>query len=235
MFNQSEILTNVQQYRYELSCLPRLTSQEENEISTLARAGGEQARARLIENCLRYIAFIAARYKRYVHHDDYLDLVGVGNLAVVEHVEKALTVDNPHAYLFAVAKCEIITYCMTRASLITRSRYTPIAEMYVESLDAPLHRDGNVSLLDRLIATEAEPGQKGEESDYTDLYSALDALPERQREVLTRHYGLRGHPAESLYEMSRELTANPGPKSCVAYMIEYRALARLRQHLEAIV
>lgn len=234
MSYQNEILTSVQQYRYELSHLPRLTQEEESELKERARAGDEQARASLIESCLHYVAFIAARYKRYIHHDDYLDLVGVGNLAIVEYAEKALTMDNPCAYLFAIAKTTIITYCMTRASLITKSRYTCSPDAYIESLDAPLYQDSEATLLDRLAAPETEPEEEPEskESDYTSLYNALETLPERHREVLIRHYGLHGHTAESLYEMSRELSANPGPKSCAAYLIEYRALARLRKQLE---
>src|SRR6185437_7206419 len=77
MSNQSEILASTQQYHRELSLLPRLTQDDECELRDRARAGDELARSSLIENCLRYVTCIAACYKRYVHHDDYLDLVGV--------------------------------------------------------------------------------------------------------------------------------------------------------------
>lgn len=232
MLTQPEILTNVQQYRYELSLLPRLTQEEERVLTDQAREGDKQARDRLIEGCLRYITFIAARYKRYVHHDDYLDLVSVGNLAVVENVEKALTMDNPQAYLCVTAKLAIIEYCMTRASLITKSRYSNASDPSVSSLDAPVYQDSDISMLDLIAAPEAEPERK--ERDYTQLHKAISTLPEKYREVLTRHYGLYGRPAESLYGMSREMSACPGPKSSAAYLIEYRALARLRSRLESI-
>lgn len=228
MFNQSEILTSTQQYHCELSFLPRFTQEEERELRDRARAGDEQARSSLIENCLRYVAYISARYKRFVHHDDYLDLVGVGNLAVVEYAEKALAMDSPCAYLFTVAKYAIINYCMTHASLITKSRDYDAPDPYTGSLDTPIYQDSNTTLLD-LLAT---PEPTRAERDYTGLYEALDTLPERYRNVLIRHYGLCGHQAESLYEMSRAMSENPGPKSCAAYLIEYRALARLRQRLE---
>ena len=231
MTQQSDVLTSIQQYRYELSLLPRLTQEEERALKDRASAGDEQARAGLIENCLRYVAFIAAAYKRYVHHDDYLDLVGVGNLAVTEYAEKAFSTENPCAYLFAVAKYAIVEYCMTHASLITKSRYYHASDLYVGSLDAPIYQDSDTTPLDMLTAPQTEPEHT---EDYTQLYEALDILPEKQRHVLTRHYGLKGHPAESLYELSREMSANPGPKSSAAYLIEYRALARLRQCFEAI-
>jgi RNA polymerase sigma factor (sigma-70 family) len=228
----SEVLTSAQQYRYELSLLPRLNQEQERELAGRARAGDAQARASVIESCLRYVAFIAARYKRYVHHDDYLDLVGVGNLAVVENVEKALTMDNPQAYLFVLARLAIVDYCVTRATLITKSRYTLAPDPSISSLDAPICQESDATMLDLIAAPEAEQKQEQEEQDYTSLYEALNILPERYREVLTRHYGLYGHPAESLYEMSRQLSAKPGPKSSAAYLIEYRALARLRSQLE---
>ncbi len=227
MTTAPEILTSAQQYRHELSLLPRLTSEEERELRDRAREGDRQARARLIESCLRYMAFIAARYRRYVYHDDYLDLVGVGNLAVVENVEKALMMDNPCAYLSVIARLAIIDYCMTSASLIIKSRYTHTPDPYTGSLDAPIYQDCEATLLDQIAAPEQEQA----EQDYTQLYEAIDTLPEKHREVLTRHYGLYGRQAESLYEMSREMSANPGPKSSAAYLIEYRALARLRSQL----
>ena len=230
----SDILTSAQRYRHEVSLLPRLTPEQEREVADRARAGDEQACTHLIENCLRYVAFIAAHYKRYIHHDDYLDLVGIGNLAIVESVKKALAMENPCAYLFVVAKAAIIEYCMTHASLITKSRYAQAHDPSIHSLDTPIAQDTTTTLLDLLASPSPEEEPEQGESNYAWLYTAIDTLPERYRDVLTRHYGLHGHQAESLYEMSREMSANPGPKSCAAYLIEYRALARLRQQLEAI-
>jgi hypothetical protein len=38
----------------------------------------------LVQSCLRYIVLVASRYVCYVQHEEYLDLVSIGNLAVVE-------------------------------------------------------------------------------------------------------------------------------------------------------
>lgn len=232
MSNQLGILTNARQYHHELSLLPRLVPDEERELRNRARVGDEQARSSLVENCLRYVAYIAAHYKRYVHHDDYLDLVGVGNLAVVEYAEKALVMDSPCAYLFTVARYTIIDYCMTHASLITKSRDSDAPDPFVGSLDAPISQDGHTTLIELLVAPKAE--QERVDRDYAWLYKALNTLSEKHRKVLIRHYGLNGSQTESLYKMSRAMSANPGPKSCSAYLIEYRALARLRRYFETI-
>ena len=140
--------------------------------------------------------------------------------------------DNPCAYLFTIAKVTIMSYCMEHTSLITKSRYSQQPNPSTGSLNTPIYPDSEIMLLDCLTAPE--PEEESEAQDYTRLYQALDTLPERDREVLTRHYGLQGRPAESLYQLSREISANPGPKSSAAYLIEYRALARLRRQFGSI-
>ena len=90
-------MSSVEQYRSEVLRLPRLTRSEESELVCRARNGDTQAKEALIQSCLGYVASVAYRYVCYMQHDDYLDLVSVGNLAIVECFEKALTVDNPAA------------------------------------------------------------------------------------------------------------------------------------------
>jgi hypothetical protein len=63
-------------------------------------------------------------------------ILGVGNLAVVECLEKALMVANPVAYLYGVARLAIKSYCYKHSQLITQVRGKPF--IWVESLEAPL-------------------------------------------------------------------------------------------------
>ena len=100
----ADIPTIEELYRSEVRQLPRLTAEDEQELVRRARAGDADARSDLITSCLNYVGFMAARYKYYVNHDDYLDLVGIGNLAVVEHLDRSLLRDNPCAYLRGVVK-----------------------------------------------------------------------------------------------------------------------------------
>lgn len=117
--DQEIVLTSVEQYRSEVLRLPSLTRSEESELVRRARNGNKQAKEALLQSCLRYVASVAYRYTCYVQHDDYLDLVSVGNLALVECLEKALTVDNPVAYLHRVAKLAVKVYCCKHSGLIT--------------------------------------------------------------------------------------------------------------------
>jgi RNA polymerase sigma factor (sigma-70 family) len=212
-----ELLTSVEQYRSVTRRLPRLTREQEADLVQRARIGDPFAREELITSCLNYIGFIANWYARYVHHDDYLDLVGIGNLTVVENLDRALTKDNPCAYLRKTVKTVVINYCITHASLVTRPTYGK--PTYTQSLNTPVYSN----------TLTQEPVVVQESPVYSWLYQALERLPKRDREVLTRHYGLYNSPVESLYEMSRRMSRSV--KGSIAYLTEYRALRRLRKLL----
>src|SRR5512135_3027510 len=66
-------------------------------------------------------------------------------------LDKALTVENPVAYLYGVAKLAIRSYCYTHSQLITQVRGRPM--VWTDSLDAPLC-NGNGCLADFLVAPE---------------------------------------------------------------------------------
>jgi DNA-directed RNA polymerase specialized sigma24 family protein len=212
-----ELLTGEEQYRSITKRLPRFTREQEAELVLRARTGDPVAREELITSCLNYVGFIANWYARYVYHDEYLDLVGIGNLVIVENLEKALAKDNPCGYLRKMVKAVVLNYCITHASLVTRPTYSK--PTYTNSLDTPVYAN----------TLTQEPVVVAESPDYSWLYQALERLPKAYREVLTRHYGLYNSPVESLYEMSRKMSRSV--KGSVAYLTEYRALRLLRQIL----
>jgi RNA polymerase nonessential primary-like sigma factor len=125
MADQEIVLNSYQQYRSEVSSLPRLTASEERDLEQRARQGDEQARKQLIESSLQYVTRIAWRYVCYVRQDDYPDLVSVGNMAIVEGIEKAMTAAKPGAYLRWLARSAIRRYCFARSPLVTRQRGLP--------------------------------------------------------------------------------------------------------------
>lgn len=212
-----DVLTNEEQYRGITKRLPKLTWQQEQVIVARARTGDPVAREELIMSCLNYVGSIANRHKQYLYHDEYLDLVGEGNLAVVEAVERALTKENPCGYLRSVAKYTIISYCATRASLIARPDHNTEA-IYMGSLDEkPYTYD--------TLMRHAPPTVRNH-ADYSFLYAALAKLPKAYRDVLKKHFGLYDSQQESLYALSRRMKANV--KGTVAYNTKDRAIRRLR-------
>ncbi len=200
--------------------MPRLTSEEEQNIINRAREGDAQAREQVIISCLAYVGFIAKRYERYLHHDDYLDLVGIGSLAVVENVERALVKDNPGGWLRSRGKYAIIHYCFTRANLIVRPDHKA-QPVYTASLDEK-------PVLYNTLADKAQVVLR-ECPDYSYLYQALEQLPRHYQVVLISHYGLFDSQPESLYALSRRMKENV--KGSAAYLTEYRALRLLRKYL----
>jgi DNA-directed RNA polymerase specialized sigma24 family protein len=215
-----DFLTSEQQYRSATRQLPRLSPEEEQEIIRRAKNGDAEAREQVITSCLTYVEFIAKRYERYLHHDDYLDLVGIGSLAVVENLERALLKDNPGGWLRSRAKYAIIHYCFTRANLIVRPDHKA-QPVYTTSLDQPIYSN-------TLSDTKA-PVMVADHPDYSCLYEALEQLPRHYQAVLISHYGLFDSQPESLYALSRRMKANV--KGSAAYLTEYRALRLLRKYL----
>lgn len=120
--DQENVLTSLQQYRSEVLSIPRLSASEEREVEQRAHLGDSQARQQLIEAGLRYVAGVAWRYLCYVPQDDYLELVSVGNMAVVEGMDKALAARQPSAYLRSLARNRIRRYCLSRSRLVSRQR-----------------------------------------------------------------------------------------------------------------
>jgi DNA-directed RNA polymerase sigma subunit (sigma70/sigma32) len=213
-----DVLTSEELYSREVRCIRPLTVEKEWEIIKQAREGNMAARTALIKSCLNYVGCIAAWHARYARHDDYLDLVGIGNKEVVERFDEALTKENPCGYLRGCAKYAIIYYCFNRSSLIptpwvARKRFS------VTSLDNPVYSS----------TLSQETAEAQEQLDYSYLYEVLEQLPKHFQDVLIKHYGLYGKPVESLYQMSRQMSTSV--KGSKAYLIEYRALKLLREQL----
>jgi len=173
---------------------------------------------------LRYVAYIAWRYHPYARKsDDYLDIVGIGNLALVENVDKALEKPNPIAFLFASAKWAMIHYCCYRSSLIPH-RCEKQGAITCLSLDQP-SRNGT-SLGETLVQEELSTQP---EKDYHVLYQAINQLDDKDRYVVLRHYGLDGDGPEPLTAISKRLSENP--KHTIAHLRLMRALVKLHRFL----
>src|SRR6266700_641952 len=212
-----DVLTNEEQYRGITKGLPRFTRAEEKVLIARARAGDQDAREQIIVGCLNYVGNLANWYKQYLFHDEYLDLVGEGNLAVVESFDTALLKENPCGYLRGVAKYTIIQYCYTRVNLIVRPK--KISKMvYTTSLDEKPYT------YDRLVRNA--PITVKEPPDYSFLYQALETLRKAYRDILIKHFGLYDSKPESRYALSRSTKGNV--KGTVAYNTKDRAIRRLR-------
>ena len=100
----------------------------------------------------------------------------------------------------------------------------------VTSVDTPLGPSSDKSILDT-IADErvSDPGEELQQSDIqTNLDHWIEELPDKQREVLSRRFGLRGYETSTLEDVGREI----GLTRERVRQIQVEALKRLREVME---
>ncbi|RRJ85086.1 RNA polymerase sigma factor RpoS [Aestuariirhabdus litorea] len=100
----------------------------------------------------------------------------------------------------------------------------------VTSVDTPLGPDSDKSILDTISdEREANPAQLLQDSDLNESIDRwLEELSEKQREVVARRFGLRGHETCTLEEVGREI----GLTRERVRQIQVEALKRLRVIME---
>merc|ERR1712000_729361 len=100
----------------------------------------------------------------------------------------------------------------------------------VTSIDTPLGPSSDKSILDTIA--DERVNDPGEELQNQDIHSNLDRwieeLPEKQREVLSRRFGLRGYETSTLEDVGREI----GLTRERVRQIQVEALKRLREIME---
>ena len=207
-------------YSAEIARLPRRSRVEEQALVARARQGNSEARRALIESCLPYALGVASFFyeTRQLPHDDLLDLVQVASERMVKGLDRALAMNAPNTYLRGIARRAIWEYCIYDAGLIQRPHYSN-AELdkldpkpaIVESLDAPLSRDGLPIKVKLVEAPAAQPerDEQSQQERHAKLYQAIGTLTKKQQEAIVRLYGLFGHSVETkgevgpLYESRR--------------------------------
>jgi predicted DNA-binding transcriptional regulator AlpA len=189
------------QYRREVQALPRLTVEQEQALVERARQGDREALPAMVQGCLPYVLSVAARTASRYEHSACLDVVQVGNLALVEHVERSLSFPDPFGYLRKTARMRMLTSWGRDDPLILTPRYH--ARREVVSLDEPFDEEDDLLLADVLAEPDVPPGSG--ERDYQPLYEAVEALPEVHRQVVQHLYGLAGHASVAAPALARAL------------------------------
>jgi len=100
----------------------------------------------------------------------------------------------------------------------------------ITSLDTPVDGDGDRSLLDAIPDnTSSDPAsllQNNQVSKHLDVW--LDSLPDKQREVILRRFGLRGHNVSTLEQVGDDV----GVTRERVRQIQVEALKKLRKSME---
>lgn len=205
-----DMLTSEELYRLELkkytSCSP--SQKDALKLARQAQAGDTHAREELIVNCMRYVAKVGYNIARTFEVTEYLDVIAEGNLAVVEHVETALSHLHPCAYLMKTALGYMYNYCAENKTMIKTPRSYDDKSASVNtpknfvSLDQPLPGRDTKTLADFLPEPELCPPST---KDFAPLYQAIEELPSKTREIIVRIYGLYDTAPETKPDISRSL------------------------------
>ncbi len=100
----------------------------------------------------------------------------------------------------------------------------------ITSIDTPVGPESDKTLVDTIAdVNAADPAEKIQDDDIrSNIDGWLDQLPEKQREVLARRFGLRGYEMATLEEVGAEI----GLTRERVRQIQVDALKRLREILE---
>lgn len=202
-----------------------LTRGEEAEYVRLLREGsGEEAkRAKeiLIERNLRLVAYIAKKYQNA--GEDMEDLISIGCIGLIKAIDT-----------FDTNKGKLVTYacrCIDNELLmLLRGKKKVSREV---SLFEPIGQDkeGNeIRLVDVLEQQQPDVVENLQRlKDIRRLFGLMDeVLTDREREILTLRYGLRGDNEATQSEIGKLL----GISRSYVSRIEKKALTKLRDKFE---
>ncbi len=207
-------------YSAELKRLPLLSRVEQHPLVTQARRGDQNAKDALVIHCLHWTVRKAARIYRQYHprHLDLMDLVGVGNVEIMEKFDRALEKPDPVTFLLSSAAYEMQSHVGTNDSVIIKPRYgrekmqrlDPVPATIV-SLEAP-SPEGEHPLVETLAAEQHVPqdaGRRRQKRTNAILHQAVNELSPTLRRAVVELYGLFGQPARTKKDLAKAARITP--------------------------
>ncbi len=199
---------------------PPLEREAEAEALRALLSGEEEAKRLLIEHNLRLVVYIARRFENTGVGLE--DLISIGTIGLIKAVETFNPEKNIKLATYA-SRCienEILMYLRK----LSRERLEV-------SLDEPLNTDwdGNELLLSDVLGTDGEEVSRPLEDD-TDrqlLREAVGRLEERERDIISLRFALRGGRERTQKEVADML----GISQSYISRLEKRILQRLRGEL----
>ncbi len=193
-----------------------LTPEEEEYYLNQMAQGDKEAREKLIEHNLRLVAHIVKKYQN--QSDDKEDLISIGTIGLIKAID-SFSPDKGTKLATYAARCidnEILMlFRSTKKMRNDVSLYDPIG----------FDKEGNeIRLIDVV---------RDEEKDLNDVIiqelaiekieKNLNALTERERDIIIRRFGLGNHEEETQQEIAKSY----GISRSYVSRIEKRALMKL--------
>lgn len=185
-------------------------------------AGDREARNTLILHNLRLVVHVAKKYYSQTGEQD--DLISIGTVGLIKAVDSYDPAKKIKLATFA-ARCIENEIFMHFRRMKRRNAEVSLQE----TLETD--KDGNVlEIMDTLSYEEDLPEKLGIQEQVALLERELDnVLDEREKFIMVRRYGLRGHKTMT----QREIAALCGISRSYISRIEKGALEKLRAALEA--
>lgn len=202
---------------YSNNIFPDPLPKEEEEIYiTKMLQGDKEARAKLIEHNLRLVAHIVKKFESNINDID--DLIGIGTVGLIKGIDSFSPNKNVKLTTY-IAKCaenEILMYFRAdKKNSKNISLYDGIS----------YDKDGNeVTILDVLKTTDPDFAEEIYKNDNIKLLKEyIKILTSREKEVLTKRYGLDGQDEIT----QKEIAKNLGISRSYVSRIEKRAITKI--------
>jgi RNA polymerase primary sigma factor len=173
----------------------------------LIKSADTASRNKLIEANLKFVIQVANKYRGMGLELE--DLIGFGNVGLFEAAEKFDTSKNLKFITFAVwyIRAEI-QKALNDLSRVVRvpSHLTATAEYSTKSISAPVgDGDNKETYADRFLAAESTKSARDKTDLKFDLERALSQLKPKQREAITRFYGIGFEYEQCMDQIAEEL------------------------------
>ena len=177
---------------------PPLDEEKETELLLLCKDGDLEARNTLIMHNLRLVVYIAKKFESTKINIE--DLISVGSMGLIKAVQTFKMEKNIKLATYASRCIENEILMHLRKTLKVRQEV---------SLDEVLNIDseGNEMVLADILGSVDEESidQMTKAEDQKSLYQALNALNEREREIIEMRYGLFDREAMTQREVAQML------------------------------
>ena len=198
---------------------PLKGEQEQNALAALEE-GDENAKQLLIERNLRLVVFIARRFENTGVNLE--DLISIGTIGLIKAISTYRREKNIKLATYA-------SRCIENEILMhIRKISSQKAEV---SLDEPINMDydGNELLLSDILGTDEDMILRPLEDDVDlcVLRQAVKDLPEREREIVVKRFGLYGYKELTQKEVAQQM----GISQSYISRLEKRIMLKLRKEL----
>lgn len=186
-------------YLDEISRDSGLTAEKEKELARRIQTGDSRALNQLVEANLRFVVSIAKQYQE--RGMAMTDLISEGNIGLIQAAQKYAPEKNPQRFVkFAVwhvrRSIEQALHEQAGIYALPKGKQSERDEIRSRgiSMDAPLTRGNNVSLLHVLVNPNVPDPAKQvlDEERSQQLRLAVSELPDRERVVASLVLGLVG-------------------------------------------